>query len=169
MTRRKAPPPEVDAWQRSRLYRIGSWALLLQHAMVATCALMWFVTPSASIEATLDPVWSGSWSALFLIFTVIGAIARIREVPQVEAACNIVVAIAVWLWSMTIIVVTLQSSNGGLQTGFMLLAFAADLWGWSLIQIAWVRRQETEAERLKRQVATLLAQERAKIATTQEG
>lgn len=156
-------PPQVDAWQKTWTYRAASFALCVQHVMVGTCAAMWFVAPSSSIEASLDPAWSGAWSALFLAFSLVGLVSRFAGSAKVEATSNIVVAIAVWLWAMTVIVVTLAGDRGGLQTGFMLLAYAASLWGWSLIQIAWTQRTESEAERLKRQVASILALERLKL------
>lgn len=156
--------PQSDAWQKSRLYQAANVALTVQHFMVVACAGWWFVSPSASIEVSLDPLWSGLFSGIFAVFAVFAMIARFRVAPQIEAAANIVIAIAVWLWAMTVLVVTLQGDGGGGQTAFMLLAFAANLWGWSLIQIAWTMRRATEAEAVKREVLAILERERADAA-----
>lgn len=152
--------PEDEAWQQSILYRISSAALTLQHLLVIACGLAWFIAPSNTIDKALDPAWSLSWSMIFAVFAGVALLARLRRAWPIEAASNIVVAISVWLWAMVILVTNIaESSYGGLQTSLMLLGFAASLWGWSLTQIAWVRRREAEGERFKRKVGELLAEE----------
>lgn len=156
--------PEDEAWQWSSLYRLSSAILMLQHLLVVACGLAWFVAPSNTIDRALDPAWSLSWSMLFVAFSLVGMVARARKAWPIEAASNIVVAISVWLWAMVILISGISVDQyGGLQSGLMLLGFAASLWGWSLTQIAWVQRREAEGERFKRIVAHTLAEERARI------
>lgn len=152
--------PADEAWQQNGLYRLASGILSFQHLLVMACGLAWLIAPSGTIDRSLSLWWSGFWSALFVVFSFTALAARLWRAWPIEAAANIVVAISVWLWAMVILFTTPDYS--GLQTALMLLGFAASLWGWSLTQIAWVQRRESETARLQRKVSELLADERTR-------
>ena len=118
-------------------------------------------SPSPSVVSVLGSDWPVLlWSSVFVLFSLVGFVARLRSSLRTEAVAGFATAAALFMWG-AMILIGHRSPATSIQGGLMFVAMALHHAGWAGILWWWSGTGLFDPDELRRALRRGLAEQRA--------